>query len=169
GARPPRPAPGRAPPRLHRRQGGGERAPPPKAIAREEKSAQTPAVLRAEWSRGPVRTPRRTHRALAFPPGPTYSASALPLSAGVYLPRPALHPLERAFSDISAAARPMMRPGHRHLKLLQRFQPPRLALTWEQPRLHGRLAKDQNGASREGRRWISASLGSARWASPWPA
>src|SRR6516164_5810618 len=39
----------------------------------------------------------------------------------------------------------------------------------EQPRLRGRLAKDQNGASREGRRWISASLGSARWASPWPA
>src|SRR5262249_56440279 len=103
------------------------------------------------------------------PPGPTYSASALPLSAGVYLPRPALHPPDCAFSDISAAARPMMRPWHRHLKLLQRFQPPRLALTWEQPRLRGRLAKDQNGASRQGRRWISASLGSARWAFPWLA
>src|SRR5262249_60501815 len=98
-----------------------------------------------------------------------YSASALPLSAGVYLPGPALPPPDCAFSDISAAARPMMRPWHRHLKLLQRFQPPRLALTWEQPRLRGRLAKDQNGASREGQRWISASLGSARWASPWPA
>src|SRR5262249_1957558 len=120
----------------------------------------------AELRRRPLRTPRRARRAWACPADPIDSASALPLSAGVCVPRPALQtPWTAHVRTSGAAARRMMRSWHQHLKLLQRFPRPRLAFTWEQPHVHGRLPRDQNEASREGRRWISASLGSARWAS----
>src|SRR5262249_36437890 len=103
---------------------GAHRCPPHQALIPGEITAATPAVLRAEFSRGPVRTPRRTHRALAFPPGPTYSASALPLSASVYLPRTALqNPWTAHVRTSGAAARHMMRPWHQNLKLLYRLPP----------------------------------------------